>query len=128
MEITIFLAKVIGWYFVIISLCILFRQDLVKSVLGDILGQRALLFFIAIVTLILGLLLVVSHNVWVMGWPVIITIIGWLVLIAGIVRLVAPELSLRAGQWWLRNPTSLLVVSVIDLVIGLYLLYKGYFL
>ncbi|KTC77892.1 hypothetical protein [Legionella brunensis] len=127
MDITIFLAKVIGWYFVIVSLCVLCRQDAAKSMLGDILGQRALMFFIAIVTLILGLMLVVSHNVWVMGWPVIITIIAWLVLIAGILRLVAPEAALRVGQWWLRNPHAFLIATVIYLLIGAYLLYKAYF-
>ena len=82
---SIFLAQVIGWYFVIISLFLLGRRQAMKSLVGDILADRALMFFIALITLILGLLLVVSHNLWVMGWPVIITLVAWLVLISGIV-------------------------------------------
>lgn len=127
MEITIFLAQVIGWYLVIVSLFVLFRQDQLRGVMGDILAQRALLFFIAIVTVILGLLLVISHNVWVLGWPVIVTVIGWLVLISGLLRLVIPEALVRMGQWWLANPTYLLIAAVIYLVIGVYLLYRAYF-
>ncbi|CEK09489.1 hypothetical protein [Legionella hackeliae] len=127
MDITIFLAQVIGWYLIIVSLYTLFRQEHLKAVMGDILVQRALLVFIATITIILGLLLVISHNVWVMGWPVIITIIGWLTLIVGILRLMVPEFSQKAGQWWLANPTYLLVTAVILLLIGLYLLYRVYF-
>lgn len=128
MELTIFLARVIGWYLVIVSLWVLFRHESVKSVLTDALGQRALFFFIAILTLILGLLLVMSHNLWVMGWPVIITIIGWIILITGIVRLFVPDVSSRAGHWWLRNPNYLLIAAVIYLIVGLFLLYKAYLL
>ncbi|KTD19151.1 Integral membrane protein (PIN domain superfamily) [Legionella lansingensis] len=127
MELSIFLAQVVGWYFVIASLCTLLRLDATKAIMEDILAQRALLFFIAIVTLILGLMMVVSHNVWVMGWPVIITIIGWLVLIGGIVRLFCPDTIMKIWQWWLRNPTYLIVVTVISLLIGVYLLYRAYF-
>lgn len=128
MEITIFLAKVIGWYFVIMSLFVLFRQEATKSVVMDILAQRALMFFIAIVSLILGLMLVVGHNLWVMGWPVIITLVAWLVLISGILRLVAPELSIKIAQWWLINRVYLRVAAVIYLLIGIYLLYRAYFI
>lgn len=127
MEITIFLAKVIGWYLVIVSLCVLFRHEQLRAVMGDILAQRALLFFIAIITVILGLLLVISHNVWVLGWPVIVTIFAWVVLIGGILRLVMPEPLLRMGQWWLANPVYLRVATVIYVLIGLYLLYRAYF-
>ncbi|MDI9818727.1 MULTISPECIES: hypothetical protein [unclassified Legionella] len=127
MELTIFLAKVIGWYFVIVSLFMLTRQEATKSLIADVLAQRALLFFMGIVTLIIGLLLVLSHNVWVMGWPVIITLIGWLVLISGILRLTSSKLTTKIGNWWLKNPAYLVVAAVIYLLIGLYLLYMAYF-
>lgn len=127
MELSIFLAKVIGWYFVITSVFTLTRQDAMKSLIGDIIAERALMFFIAVVTLILGLLLVLSHNVWLMGWPVMITIVAWLVLIAGLIRLFAPEYSIKMAQWWLRNPAYFITVTVICLLLGIYLLYMAYF-
>lgn len=128
MDLTLFLARVIGWYFVIISLYMLCCQQALKAIIADILGERALIFFIAIVTVVLGLLLVISHNVWVMGWPVIITLIAWLVLIGGVFRLINPSLLTKIAQWWLRNPAYLTIAAIIYLIIGLYLLYRAYFI
>mgnify|MGYP000184383043 CR=1 FL=1 len=124
---TLFLAKVIGWYFVITSLFLLFRQQTMKTLMAEVLTDRALMFFIAIMTLILGLLLVISHNAWVMGWPVIVTIVAWLTLIGGILRLMVPELGVKVGRWWLKNLTYLYTLAVLLLVVGLYLLYRAYF-
>lgn len=123
---TYFLAAVIGWYLVIVSLIVLLRQRLVAGIISDILGQRALLFFMGLVSLVIGLLLVISHNVWVMSWPVIITLIGWLTLITGILRIAFPDVSLRMGQWWQRRPVAIIVITVIYLLIGLLLLYQVY--
>ncbi|MCC5014783.1 MULTISPECIES: hypothetical protein [Legionella] len=128
MDLTLFLARVIGWYFVIISLYMLFCQQALKAIIVDILGQRALMFFIALLTVVLGLLLVISHNVWVMGWPVIITLIAWLVLVGGVFRLINPDLLTKVAQWWLRNPAYLVIAAIIYLLIGLYLLYRAYFI
>ncbi|WP_239005303.1 hypothetical protein [Legionella sp. MW5194] len=123
---TYFLAAVIGWYLVIVSLIVLLRQRLMAGLVSDILSQRALLFFMGLVSLVIGLLLVISHNVWVMGWPVIITLIGWLAIIAGIIRMAFPDVSLRMGQWWQRRPVAFMVIAVVYLLIGLFLLYQVY--
>ncbi|KTD33631.1 hypothetical protein [Legionella israelensis] len=127
MLMSIFLAKVIGWYCVIVGLFVLFRQREMLTIMSDVLNQRALLFFIALVTLILGLLMVISHNIWVMAWPVIITIIAWIVLIGGIIRLlITPALAYKIGNWWLKRPHYLTIAALIYIILGLYLLLKGY--
>ncbi|MDX1837012.1 hypothetical protein DIZ81_04910 [Legionella taurinensis] len=123
---TYFLAAVIGWYLVIVSLIVLLRQRLMAGIVSDILGQRALLFFMGLVSLVIGLLLVISHNVWVMSWPVIITLIGWLAVISGILRMAFPDVSLRMGQWCQRRPVAFMVIAVVYLLIGLFLLYQVY--
>lgn len=104
MDISIFLAKVLGWYFFIMALIIFIRPQVLKTAVAEILTQRSLLFFMGLITLIVGILLVVSHNIWVSAWPVVITIFGWLILIGGISRLAFPEFSIRGGQWWLTKP------------------------
>lgn len=71
---TFYLAAVIGWYLVIVSLFLLFRHEAVNAAMSEIISQRGLLFILAIITIILGLLMVVGHNVWVMGWPVVVTL------------------------------------------------------
>lgn len=123
---TTYLAAVLGWYLVIVSLFLLFRQDYVRSIMSDILMQRAFIFILGIITLILGLLMVVGHNIWVMGWPVIITLIAWVTVVSGILRLVFPEMAIKMGQGMMSKPAYLNIASVIFLVLGLFLLYKVY--
>jgi len=125
--ITLYLATVLGWYLVIISLFLLWRRDTVSGVIGEIMGQRGLLFILAILTVVIGLLMVVSHNVWVMGWPVVVTLFSWLVLISGLIRLLFPDLAIKMMQGFQRNPNHFIVVGVVFLIIGLFLLFNVYY-
>lgn len=126
--VTTFLAAVIGWYLVIICLFMLFRYDLIKSIAHDIMSQRGLFFIVAILTLILGLMMVVSHNIWVMGWPVVVTLFSWLVLISGIIRLFRPEIAMKMGQSFLNDPNRIKIASIVLLLLGLFLLLHVYYL
>jgi hypothetical protein len=38
-----------------------------------------------------GLALVRWHNAWCLGWPVLVTLIGWAALLGGLVRMIWPE-------------------------------------
>ncbi len=123
---TLFLAKVFGLYFTIFSLFALFRHDAfiarIESVVGD-LGDRTIL---AIVTLIIGILLVVSHNVWLANWTVLITLFCWLIFIKGILRLFCLESDKKMTEWF-KKPVTLYVTMIIMLLFGLFFLWKGFF-
>ena len=125
--ITIFLASVIGWYLVIFSFLVLFKHEYISSVASEIMARREVFFILALITLILGLLLVMSHNIWVMGWPVIITLFGWLVLISGIIRLFLPEWAHQMSRPFLSHPMSLKITAIVLLLVGLFLLFHVYY-
>lgn len=123
---SLFLAMVIGWYLVIASVFMLVRHEQLHQVMSDVVAQRGLFFIAAIMTLILGLLMVVSHNLWVMGWPVLITIISWLVLLSGVLRMFCPDSARKMVQFFQEHPLRLKVAAVIYFIIGLFLLLKAY--
>ncbi len=125
---TTFLATVIGWYMVAFSLLILFKRQHVTSVMADIMAHRGQFFILAIITFISGLLVVVSHNLWVSDWPVSITIFGWVVLVGGLFRLFCSELALKIGQSFINEPMKVYTVAVALLIFGVYLLYHVYVL
>lgn len=125
--VTLFLANVLGWYLVIIGLFLLLRHDYVRTIMSEVITQRALFFVVAIFTIILGLLMVISHNIWVAGWPVIITLIAWLALISGLIRLFAPDLALGWGQSMVKHPAGIRITALITLLIGLFLLFNAYY-
>lgn len=126
MEDSFFLGKILGWYLIIISIFVLFRQNLVKSIVRDILAQRAFMFVIALITLIMGLLLVIIHHQWVMAWPVVITVLAWLIVLGGLLRLFFPDTAIKMGHVFLNHYSYFLIAALIDGVLGIYLLYNVY--
>lgn len=50
------------------------------------------------ITLLLGLVTVVAHNVWVADWRVAITILGWVTLFKGIEKIGFPDQVNRKAQ------------------------------
>lgn len=69
---------------------------------------------------VVGLALVRAHNRWTRNWPILITLIGWTLLLAGLFRMVAPE----APQAGADIPTYAMLAVIV--LIGLFLSYKGY--
>lgn len=127
MELSIFLARVIGCYLIITSLFVLINPDSTRALVKDMTGQRSVQFLVALITLLPGLLLVISHNLWVTGWPVLITLFSWLVFIAGVIRLFAAQLMIKIAKWFLNQPPAFLVcLMLIYLLFGAYLLYKSF--
>ena len=125
---TKFLATVIGWFMVTAGFCLLFRHQRLSTVMTDVMSRSGIFFVFALMTFILGLLMVVGHNIWLMGWPVIITIFGWLVLCSGIIRLFFPDTALKIGKSFFNNSIIMQITGVVVLIIGVFLLYNVYFI
>jgi hypothetical protein len=73
-----------------------------------------------------GLAIVRAHNRWGGGWPVVVTLVGWLALIGGLSRILfltrGASLIVRAD----KTPGFLPVVAIVILAIGAFLSFKGY--
>jgi len=74
------------------------------------------LFFLA------GLSIVCVHNLWVAGWPVLVTIMGWFAVLGGLGRMFAAGLYHHVAQ----QTNALFVLEIVLLVFGIFLTYKAY--
>lgn len=126
MILSIFLAKTIGLYLVIISAAFMLKAEEFKPMMLEMVKNPSLVSFSGILALIFGILIVVSHNVWVMDWRVIITLLGWLTLLKGVMRLFYPEFVMKKATKCVESKTSYNTMMLITLLIGLVLLYFGY--
>ena len=70
-----------------------------------------------------GLAIIRAHNCWTFGWPLLVTLVGWLTALLGLFRMIAPGLYQKGAQ---ANLTAILVGEGIILVIGIFLTYKAY--
>lgn len=125
---TYFIATVLGWYLVIMSLLLIFRRDVVTAAMRDVMAQPGLLLIVGVITLFIGLLMVISHNYWVLAWPVIVTVFGWIVLISGVIRLFCPETVHKMWGRMANKPEAFTVAGIVMLILGLFLLFQVYFM
>jgi hypothetical protein len=123
MDISIFLARLLGLYLLIVIPAVYFNRHLMTKMMKELDDNVAAVYLSGFLNLILGLLVVLSHNVWSGDWRVLITVIGWIGIIKGLIRLYFPEklpALVRAGSSWLT--TSCLLFFLI----GVFLVYKGF--
>ena len=78
-------------------------------------------------TVILGLLIVISHNIWVQDWRIIITMLGWFVLISGLVRLIYPNTARQVVAKFISFPVRMYIAGGVWLLLGVFLLFKAYY-
>ncbi len=126
MNASIFLAKVIGPMLAIIGASILLNPTQFRSVAQEIMRSPALVFVIGHIALPAGIATVLVHNVWVLDWPVIITILGWAAAIGGAIRILAPRRATDVGREVIEKRGVLPVVGSVWLIIGLVLAYFGF--
>jgi len=126
MDTSLFLAKLVGPVLLTTSAAMLINQVNMREMAADFLEHRGLIFLAGILTLLGGLAIVLTHNVWVLGWPVVITIFGWLLVIGGIFRIVFPDSVKSIGQTMLDKPGMMTGAGIVQGVIGAWLCYVSY--
>jgi len=105
---------------------VLYRKDW-RDVANEILGSKSAIYLTAFLELIIGLLVVFTHNVWVSSWPVVITIFGWLMVIEALVYLLFPHKHIiKVYRKWMRG-SWYNVMAIVSIILGLYFAYFVFF-
>ncbi|HEY4255204.1 MAG TPA: hypothetical protein VGM34_02525 [Chlamydiales bacterium] len=123
---SIFLAQAIGLFFLLISLSVLCRQAWWKKTTLDIIQSPAAMALSGILCLALGLLVVLTHNVWVADWHVVVTLFGWYMLAQGALRLFYPEAFARVKKTMLEDG-KFIALNWVLLIGSIYLVWVGFF-
>lgn len=126
MQTSTLIARLIGPIVVVADLVALGNPKAMRELAQEFLAGRALLYIAAFLALLGGLAIVNTQNVWTAGWPVIITILGWLAVIDGVIRAAYPALSKSIGEAMLAREAVLRVTGGIQMLFGAYLMFEGY--
>lgn len=101
MEPTIFFARLWGSFFIIFGLLFIITRQLGKTI--EMTDDKAFVISTGYITLLMGLVTVILHNVWVASWEVVITILGWSTVLKGISKIGFPELIHEQAQRFRKN-------------------------
>ena len=122
---SILLARLMGPVLLVVGLIAIFNPRLLTDIGREIIAGRAMLFLAGIMALLAGLAIVNTHNVWT-GWPIIITLFGWISIAAGIARMAFPDFVRSIGEKMITNETTIRIAGAGQLVLGGFLTYAGY--
>lgn len=110
------IAGLLGPSLIAVSITESLNLDIFADTSAHLVYLNGVLLFVA------GLSIVRAHNQWIPGWPVLVTLMGWLFLFGGLVRMAAPVSSQQAAY----SPTIVLALTSVLLVIGIVLTLKAY--
>jgi len=122
----VFIARIIGPVFVVIALSILLNEQIYAAIVIEAVHSPTLIYFSGLLSLPIGIVTLNVHRTWTADWRVAITILGWLFLIGGIVRILLPHATAWLGNAIFAAPAAMPVIGVIVLIIGGWLSFEGY--
>src|SRR5262249_18009083 len=118
--------KLIGPILLISGIAMLINRKSFDALANEILRSDLLIFVFGAIDLGLGLALVLTHNLWVGDWRIIITLLGWLMIVRGAARMLIPEQVKEFGKKLVKNQNAMTGSFAVVLVLGLVLSFFGY--
>ena len=121
MEVSIFFARFLGSFYVIFGLLFLGAKFLGRVI--EMTEDKAFVICTGYISLLLGLAVVVLHNIWTLDWRLAVTILGWSTLIKGVLKIGFPEFIHKQAQAFKSQQT---LEAILLLLLGAWLLWVSF--
>jgi hypothetical protein len=92
----------------------------------EVVGSVTLVYLFGLLDFAAGLAIVLVHNMWTVNWRVLITLIGWLLLIRGAARILITDTLIGYAKALIGNKRLYPVSGGVLVILGLVLCYFGY--
>jgi len=122
----IWISKFLGPVILALSIPMIITPTRLQETTRRFLADSPLVLISGLLAMTAGLSIVNTHNVWVLGWTLIVTLFGWALLLGGALRIVAPRVVHRVGGAMMDRPTMTRIVGVFWAFLGAFLTLKAY--
>lgn len=126
MDLSIFLAKLFGIYFILLAIIYIFKKNEVRDLIKGIRDNRVMISFIGYLQIIAGLAIIITHNIFSLDFRGVITIFGYWLIVEGILYIVLPKKTLRKIINTFSNTFWYAGGSIIAIILGVYLVLNGF--
>ena len=127
METSQFIAQIIGLIYLALGIGLMLNPGYYKKVFETIIKDSSTMFLSGFLALVLGMCVLRVHNIWISDWRVVITIVGWLSVLKGILLLVFP----RYGEHFkdlFSSERHMQMLSFLMIGLGGLFVYFGFFI
>lgn len=123
---SVFLAEFLGFYILVVSAVLLLKYESFVEYAKRFAEDSSLRYTVAFVELAAGLAIVLTHNVWKLGYAGVVTVIGWAMLVEAIFHLIASSEREQRLVEELTDEFHLMSFGVLGLLVGIYLVTHGF--
>lgn len=122
---TLFLAQLIGPVMLAVGLGIFFSKEYYMKVYRHLENETLAVLMSGIAALIIGIVMVMSHNIWEGFIPTVVTLVGWLSILKGLMLIVTPGTVNRIGDK-LGSTQWFPVIGAVYALLGAFISYVVY--
>jgi hypothetical protein len=120
------IAGLIGPTLIALAAATLINLGSISTLVESVSHDPALVMVSGVLSFVAGLAVVRVHNHWAGDWAVLVTILGWLLLVGGLIRLLFPIRLAGMAASFAQSTGLIAGEAVVFLVIGAFLSYKTY--
>jgi hypothetical protein len=124
--ITLFLAKLIGAFSLVMTAWLILRKDVARGFVDAIINSPNATTIVGMVRLACGLAIILGHDAWDSGFAIFVSLLGWAIFLSGIFTLLAPHETVRAVFEKMQFGERYYVFALVSFVIGSALLIGGF--
>lgn len=122
-ELTLFVARAVALVYLPMGVGLMTGQISGKAMVKSYKDSPGLALWIGIFAVLAGTFLVQYHNIWVKGWPILVTLLGWVAVIEGVAFIAFPKALLPLSEKMSKNDKTW---GFIGLLLGLLFGYLGF--
>ena len=123
METSIFFLKFYGYFFFLFAGALLISKKGMKVMIAAFKDETHIMFT-GMLSLIIGLPVIILHNIWTFDVLGFVTFIGWISVVKGVVRIAFPSFVVKKMESYNSESKGWLIIAVL---IGAGLMYCGYY-
>ncbi len=112
--------------YISVGIGILINPGFYKKMFEGFTENASVLYLGGMAALVVGYLIVAFHNTWTKDLSVIITIIGWLALIKGILIFIQPKIIIAVSKAMAKKESFLRIEAIVIIILGLAFSFLGF--
>ncbi len=120
------LAQILGLYFIVVGIIVLYRRRAIMPAISRLVSNRPLLLILGLMEILGGIAIALTNPVFTFDADGVISIIGWVMLIEGILYFALPSRKVQRLVRRFNTQTWYRAGGVLSFVMGVYLAGSGF--